>query len=225
MTPPQFSGNFDLYQMALEDDLHEAYFPGGCQTPHFEEVYKAILETGTAHAAQLYLKRDSLDLADGDEDDDLDSESRGRMMGESIKDPLVEQPYNIFLTSLDEEDSLAFTDEELDDFPVRDFDPSGPGMVAKVDLSSDGHHGVVSHSGGYVKLIRVWAQQGANGELQELFEGYFTLQVNFVLKYAKKVGFQEYQGFSFWAVRAKKDENGKEIGLSSTQLHSHGCGY
>lgn len=217
--------------MALEDDLHEAYLPDGSQTPHFEGVYKAILESSTAHAAQLYLGGSSLgeihgNIDDSDDDpDDSDSESRGRMMGESIKDPIVEQPYNIVLTSIDEEDSVSFTDEELGDFPERDLDPSGPGMVAQIELSSEGHHGVVAQSGGQLKLVRVWAQRGANGELQELFEGYFNLQVGFVMKYAKKVGFEELQGFSFWAVRAKKEGNGKEIGLSIKQQNTHGCGY
>ena len=210
--------------MDLEDSLHDVYLPDGSQTPHFGEVYKAIQEVGSSRArtAWLHLQpndgtsldliekdfRDLLDPPYGSDDGsidfrdlpDWDYESRGTIKGSSIKDPLISQPYDITLTSFDEEDTLSFTDDELDDFPERNVEPSGPGVVAQIEVSNGGGHSFVSHSGGYIKLVRLWA---GDGEEEELFEGYFTLKVGFTAKYAKKIGFREVHGFSFWAVRAR----------------------
>lgn len=186
--------------MALEDDLNEAYFAGRTQTPHFEEVYNAIRITKTKHTAQLYLSSDDESLEgslDGSED-----ESKGRIGGNNaIKDPVLQQPYDLSITSIETDESLAFTFDELMQFPERDLDASGPGMTAQVELAGD-HHGVVTRAESYIKLVRVWTKIDANGKLQELFEGYFEIDVSFALKYAKEVGFKETQSFSFWAVRA-----------------------
>jgi hypothetical protein len=222
-------GNFDAYLMGLDDDLHEAYLPGGSAVPHFEEVYNAIIETNIEHAAQLYLDapvRSDDDYDDLDDEELDDEDSKGQMKGSAIADPFVEQPYNMVITSIKEEDSLAFTDDELWQFPTRDVDPPGPGMIAQLTLASGGHHNVVAGATGYVKLVRVWTKTGANGEVMELFDGYLSLEVVFdwSLRF-KGHGTTETHGLSFWAVRAKKDENGKEIGLSSQRDVSPQCGY
>jgi hypothetical protein len=44
-------------------------------------------------------------------------------------------------TSTEEQESLSFTEDELEDFPTRDSDPSGPGMTAQVTLSGSDHPG------------------------------------------------------------------------------------
>lgn len=206
--------------MALEDDLNEAYFQGTA-TPHFEEVFNAIAKTTTAHAAQIYLaSSDSLlDLEDIDGEEIL-----GRMKGPGIVDPFVQEPYDMFVTSVETESLIEWTDDELMQFPERDSDPVGPGINAKTILGSDGHHGMVQSAGGYIKLARVWSKVGANGQLLELFEGYCSLEVVYEWKFMKKGhGQRGYEGFSFWAVRAKKDENGNEIGLISQG--DDDCGY
>lgn len=209
--PPKFWGNFDVYAMCLDDDLHAAYLPEGSDVPHFEEVHNAIAKTTTEQAAQIYLGApvqpdddDDLDAIDSESDED----SMGQMRGPTICDPFVEQPYNIVISNLEEEDSLAFTDDELGQFPSRDSDPPGPGMTGQLTLASSSHRNVVTHAAGHIKLIRVWAKQDPlTGKLLELFEGYFSLDVIFdwrMKKYKKKDGLKEYHGFSFWAVRGNE---------------------
>jgi hypothetical protein len=77
-----------------------------------------------------------------------------------------------------------------------------------------------------MKLIRVWTKTNAKGEVVELFEGYFSLFVesDWSLQFKWLVTSEAAHGFSFWAVRAKKDKNGKEIGLSTQKETSSLCG-
>jgi hypothetical protein len=42
----------------------------------------------------------------------------GLMKGPAIADPFVEQPYSMVITTIKEENPLAFTDDELGQFPV-----------------------------------------------------------------------------------------------------------
>ncbi|KAA1473121.1 hypothetical protein DENSPDRAFT_751195, partial [Dentipellis sp. KUC8613] len=63
---------------------------------------------------------------------------------------------------------------------------------------------------GSVKMRRVWTGEGG----EELFEGYWTLWVGYGAMMARK-GFgrgDTYRG-AFWAVRARKDAEGNEIGI------------
>jgi hypothetical protein len=126
------------------------------------------------------------------------------MKGAVIADPFVEQPYDMVFTTVNEEDPLAFTEEELGQFPERDIDPPGPGVTAQITLRGD-HHNVVAEATGYVKLIQVWTKMDAKGAVMELFEGYLSLDVVFdgSLRF-KKHGATEFHGLSFWAVRAKE---------------------
>ena len=64
--------------------------------PHFEEVYNAIIETNTEHAAQLYLGapvRSDDDYDDLDDEELDDEDSKGQMKGSAITDPFVEHLY------------------------------------------------------------------------------------------------------------------------------------
>jgi hypothetical protein len=197
--------------------------PEDSKTPHFEEVYHAIMNTETEKGAQLYLgsKMSYLDGGSEDlewEDDDgmLEAEAKGRIRGPMIKDQILEAQYDLFIEDIEEHENVEYTSMELVDSPERDVDPTGPGFTANLEFGEAGHHDIVTHSKGSIKLMRVWAKEAAPGEQpMELFEGSFSLEVIYQLKYQKKVGRVENNGSTFWAVRAKKGDDGREIGMRS----------
>jgi len=169
--------------------------------PSPEDVYIAI-----ANADPKVTAKCSLNSAD----------SEGRFRGATICDPFVEQPYDVIITSIEEEESLSFTEEDLGQFPERDtdLDPTGPGMTAQITLSG-GHPGVLAASG-YIKFVRVWAKASESGELLEVFEAYLNLDVHLELNPKlhghrfRGHGGQECHGIAFWAIRAGKDEEGND---------------
>jgi hypothetical protein len=223
---PKFAGNFDLYSMC--DLIEEGQVPRE-PFPQCDEVYDAIINSNPGITAQCYLgapvspyDEDEFDLGSDDADANVPA-SMGQFRGPTICDPFVEQLYNVIITSIEAQDSLAFT-EELDQFPTRDSDPSGPGMTAQLELAGSGHPGVDSASG-YIKFVRLWTKAGPNGELLEVFEAYLNLEVVFEWDFRfRGHGRSENNELAFWAVRAKKDHNGQEIGLSSQpEETSHFC--
>jgi len=143
-------------------------------------------------------------------------------------DPFVEQPYDVIITSIEEEGSLSFTEEELGQFPDRDsdLDPSGPGMTAQITLSGKDHAGVLAASG-HIKFVRVWAKAGGSGELLEVFEAYLNLDVHLELSFKLRGqrfrgdSAQETHAIAFWAIRAGKDEEDEEEDWFSESSESH----
>ncbi|TFK45933.1 hypothetical protein OE88DRAFT_1639145, partial [Heliocybe sulcata] len=75
----------------------------------------------------------------------------------------------------------------------------------------------VKSSQGVFKLQRVWIKMDlTTREEQELFEGFFSLSVSYHDEYKggdlDRPQKQKF-GLPFWAIRAAKDVDGKEIGL------------
>ena len=181
--------------------------------PSPEDVYNAIVNADPKITAKC-----SLDSAD----------SEGRFRGATICDPFVEQPYDVIITSIEEEGSLSFTEEELGQFPDRDsdLDPSGPGMTAQITLSGKDHAGVLAASG-HIKFVRVWAKAGGSGELLEVFEAYLNLDVHLELSFKLRGqrfrgdSAQETHAIAFWAIRAGKDEEDEEEDWFSESSESH----
>lgn len=188
--------------------------------PSPEDVYNAISNADHDVTARCRLAS-SPDIGGGDlgsDDSDHDEpDSEGRFRGATICDPFVEQPYDVIITSTEEEQSLSFTEDELDNFPAKfpfEAVPSGPGMTAQITLSGRDHPGVIAGSG-YIKFVRVWMKASANGELLELFDVYLNLDLHFELSFKlhgqriRPQSPRETHAVAFWAVRAGKDE-GKE---------------
>jgi hypothetical protein len=185
--------------------------------PSSEDVYNAIADADPKITAKCRLGAPvssyGSDLGSGDSDHDEAESDEGRFRGTSICDPFVKQPYDVIITSTEEQESLSFTEDELWQFPTRDSDPSGPGMIAQVTLSESDHPGVVSASG-YIKFVRVWMKAGENGELLEVFEAYLNLDVSFELSFKlsghrfKGHNMEETHALAFWAVRVGKDKDG-----------------
>jgi hypothetical protein len=178
--------------------------------PEYDEVYRAITESSPTITAKCSLgspilscDEDGTDYGSDYGSDDLDHILQGQFRGPSICDPFVEQPYDMIVTSIEEKETLAFTEDELWQFPVRDSDPSGPGMTAQLTLSARDHHGVDSVSG-YIKFVRLWTKKGQDGELLELFEAYLDIEAVFEYNFAlKRRNRSETHAIAFWAVRAR----------------------
>jgi hypothetical protein len=185
--------------------------------PSSEEVYNVIVNTDPNITAKCRLgapascDSDRSDLGFGEPDYD-EADSEGRFRGTTICDPFVNRPYDVIITSTEEEESLSFTEDELWQSPTRGSDPTGPGITAQVTLSGD-HPGVVSASR-YIKFVRVWAKLGDNGELLEVFEAYLDLDVSFELSFKlsghrfKGHSTKETHALAFWAIRSGKDNDG-----------------
>lgn len=186
-----------MCDLIAQGHLPEAPFPSP------EEVYKAIADADPKVTAKCCLDAPVSSYHD----------SEGRFRGTEICDPFVKRPYDVIITSTQEEESLSFTEEELGQFPTRDTDLSGPGMTAQVTLSEDDHPGVVAASG-YIKFVRVWAKEAKQGEeLLEVFEAYLELDISFEISF-KLDGCRfrpnpprETHALAFWAIRAGKDKD------------------
>jgi len=128
----------------------------------------------------------------------------------AIAATFIEQPYNIIITTINEEDPLAFTEEGLGQFPERDIDLSGPGMTAQITLATTSLSKPRDTSSSFVFGPR-WTLMESSWSCN-LFEGYLSLEVSFdwSLRFKRKGhGTSESHGLSLWAVRPKKDGNGK----------------
>jgi hypothetical protein len=202
----------DLIEEGL---IQESPFPG------YDEIYHMIVGDSPTITAKCYLGtsvpsygENDADSEDFDADDDDEQMSKGQFRGTTICDPFAEQPYKMIVTSIEEQPVLAFTESELDQFPTRDSDPDGPGMTAQLVLSEVGHPGVDTATG-YIKFLRLWTKEGENGEILELFEAYLHIEAMFEYKVALKRRMRsDAREIAFWAIRARKDKNGREIGLS-----------
>jgi len=54
------------------------------------------------------------------------------MRGSAIVEPYVNQPYDLVITSIKDNDPLAFMDNELLQFPEWNMNPPGPGLMAQI---------------------------------------------------------------------------------------------
>ncbi|KAK0475145.1 hypothetical protein IW261DRAFT_1422468 [Armillaria novae-zelandiae] len=109
---------------------------------------------------------------------------------------------------------LSHTEHQNSFFLVHDSDMgSGPAITANTGIT-DGGCGIQTARGKFM-MKRVWTKANPDGSLIELFEGFFSLMISYSSLYKRKGhGSGDDTEFAFWAVRARKDANGKEIGLN-----------
>ncbi|EPQ50673.1 hypothetical protein GLOTRDRAFT_96917 [Gloeophyllum trabeum ATCC 11539] len=197
-----FSGNMDLYSCELES-LKEAYLPDGAETAtvRYKEVYEKIWELQLRHeySARIFL--------DGDQ---------GRFRTDTIFDPISKDEYEISIIHIEMEDPLTFSEDERALLPAPELSPPrGAGMSGRTSTRF-GYCGV-SDAEGVFKMQRVWVGEGG----EELFEGYFSLDVTYsytwiMAGHGPEVAYK----MPFWAVRARRDQLGEEIGLGPVFLES-----
>lgn len=197
-TPAKLAGNFDIYAMYLPF-LKKEYLPDGSSTPQFERLYKSILtyQAKNDRTGRCFLP---------------DTNSEGRFETVDLEDPMEEMPFDICINSIVTKDAMGFTPSELASFVTPKTVAQGKGVTAKMELVEE-HCGIASASGKF-KMARAWVGEG--DEPVELFEGYLEFGVKFGSMYTRKrLGSGTSCKFAFWAVRARKDEDGNEIGLEA----------
>lgn len=196
--------------------LQKAYLPSSGGKPKHEAVFNEILsyQNKKDNSGRMYLPPAS----SGNKD--------GMFNCPSVEDPMECMGYDLALRKLTFDKYLSFAPDELEEFP----DPTGtrplyaPGITASVELQQD--HCGIRHATGSMKMMRVWDKVvdapapsggGSSHEYtgrQELFEMYFSFDVSFSGMYSGKGhGSGQEFCFAFWAVRARRDQEGKEIGL------------
>jgi len=198
--PPNYNGNFDLYAMELPF-LSKVYLPKGTSTPQYEELYKKILtyQAKDDNTAQFYLASPA------------DADAGSIFQSQTVMDPMEELPFDIAIQSVKHHPSLSLPSNKLFS-AMSDSIPDGPGISALTALE-DSHCGIQS-AAGLFKLKRVWTKAVSGGDFVELFEGYFSFKVSHSGLYRRKGhGTGENHQWMFWAVRARKGNDGKEMGL------------
>lgn len=196
--PPQFTGNFDLYDMRLPF-LQNPYLSEGSSKPNHEAVYKTILtyQAKNDRSARCYLSSSILD------------NSRFECAG--MLEPFSEEPFDIAINSLEPCTTLSFSEDELDLFVSQHARPDAPGVSGEMELEEDSCG--IDDASGVFKLERVWTTFGDAGELLELFEGVASFNVSYSGLYRRKGhGPGQDVEFAMWGVRARVVD-GKELGL------------
>ncbi|KAK7055540.1 hypothetical protein R3P38DRAFT_3304750 [Favolaschia claudopus] len=197
---PSPSGKFDLYRMELPF-LSKVYRPPG-QTdaePHFGPLYDALLE--------LQAKPDSSGRC-------LlpDAGSQGRLRCIDLEDPMEGMPWDIALTALEVVDKVVFSAAERKKFLPAPQKDCGKGIHGRTELAVD--HCGVQKAEGVFRMQRAWIGE-RDGKKVELWEGYLSFNVSHAGMYRRMgAGAGRKDGFPFWAVRARKDADGNEIGLN-----------
>lgn len=119
--------------------------------------------------------------------------------------------YDIGIESLESTDKISYTAAQRRKFSEIGTPTTGvPGIVANLSLRDAGC-GIASSKGDF-RMSRLWTKE-ENGKLVELFEGILSIRITHSGLYKRK---GHGSGFAvsipFWAVRARKNKSGKEIG-------------
>jgi hypothetical protein len=197
-----FIGNLDLYSMHLPF-LKTEYLPANSTSPEYDRVYKTILtyQAKNDKTARCYLTSPT-------------SVDPSRFSSPLMEDPMDEMPLDITIDFIESHESLSFTTSELSSFAAPSAIPEGPGISGEMQFI-DSHCGI-DYASGVFKIKRVWTKPNpdVDGEFVELFEGFVSFNVSYSGLYRRKGhGPGSDIEFAFWGVRARKDDNGKEIGL------------
>ncbi|KAJ7779236.1 hypothetical protein B0H16DRAFT_1502007 [Mycena metata] len=194
------AGKFDLYMMDLQF-LSEPYLAAGKSEPQFAKLYDAIQKVQTKSD---YTARCIIPAAPFAKD--------GQLQDRGSRDPMECMPFDIDITSLELVDKLSFSAAENLKFltPPK----TGPGITGRTKLADESHCGIQS-AGGVFRMKHAWTGKGVDGADVEIFEGYFSFRVAYSGLYRRKGhGSGGERAFAFWAVRARRNAAGEEIGLN-----------
>ena len=181
--------------------LKQEYVPANVGPPKYDQVYTAILthQAKDDRTARCYLSSAT-------------DNNTSRFESGDILDPMEDVPFGIAIRSTKRHQALSFTKSELSSFAAPESIPEGPGISAVISLA-DSHCGV-QFASGILKMKRVWTKLNPDGEFVEIFEGFVSFNVSYSGLYkGKGHGNGEKFKSAFWAVRARRDKAGKEIGL------------
>ncbi|KAJ7176784.1 hypothetical protein C8R46DRAFT_1188520 [Mycena filopes] len=198
---PSLAGKFDMYMMDLPF-LSKPYLPAGKSEPQFADLYEAIQEVQNKSD---YTARCIIPAAPFAKD--------GELQDRCSVDPMEEMRFDINITSLTSVDTLTFPGAEEDEFitPPK----AGPGITGRTELADSSHCGIQAAAGVF-RMKHAWTgKAGADGAEVEIFEGYFSFKVAYSGIYRRKGhGSGSNSAFAFWAVRARRNAAGEEVGLT-----------
>ncbi|KAE9405134.1 hypothetical protein BT96DRAFT_1065770 [Gymnopus androsaceus JB14] len=194
------SGKFDIYAMELSF-LSKVYLAKGSSNPQYEELYKTILtyQAKPDSTAQCVIP----DLS-------TSSSKSGSLTSAVLCDPMSDERYDIGIESLKSMEKISYTATQRKQVCI----------VGNLRLR-EGGCGIASSEGDF-RMSRVWTKE-ENGKLIELFEGILSLRITHSGLYQRKGhGSGMALSIPFWAVRARKDSTGKEIGPECEDDHCGG---
>jgi hypothetical protein len=209
------SGKFDLYAMELPF-LASVYLPPGqsASAPRFDALYDKILEYQAKPESTARCVIPAAPFASEDKGADTDTAEKqksGRLESAVLEDPMEQAPWDIALVDLQAVPSLVFPLAERKQFATPPQTDCGPGIEGRTALAES--HCGAQRADGVFRMQRAWSGERA-GKPVELWEGYLSFDVVYSGMYSRKGhGNGEKIGFPFWGVRARKNLDGKEIGL------------
>jgi hypothetical protein len=187
--------------------LHSEYLPKDAKKPNFQAVYDKIL---FYQAKPDFTLRCALRTVHGRE-----SMSQGRLECSSVTNPISDEILEpLCITNGLINDSVTFNAQEsIHPTTVGD----GAGYEAKIMLDQGGSEscgcGMINSAKGILKMRKVWEAPGEPEK--ELFEGYWSLKVNYGPTLRRK-GFGTGDSYDspIWAVRALT-KDGEEVGIDA----------
>ena len=208
LSPPHFSGNYDLYSID-HHVLVSTPFSQDLSTPNYEALYKNLSESRSSSFAKAIAKCYIPDT-------EKIGSCSGSLVATSIHDPLSEQhAHSINFSQIVPVGSLSFALDELADesdvpSPVLE---GFPGILASLQV--DGATGLlpdIVDSFGEFKMRRVWTRASNDGsELMELYQGLFSLNIFYGEEYEVRgcIPLATHRQ-SFWGIRLHTGGSGGE---------------
>jgi len=118
-------------------------------------------------------------------------------------DPMEEAPFDISMCSIKHHALLSLPNEPPSVALVGPA-PDSPGVSASMALEEI--HCSIQSASGVFKLKRVWTKATSSDDFVELFAGHFSFNITYSAMYKRK------GHGTFWAVRARTGDDGKEVG-------------
>lgn len=183
--------------------LSKVYLPPGVSTPQYEELYKTILtyQAKDDRTARFFLASPT------------NVNDTSAFTSRAIEDPMEDFPFDISIHSIKHHASLPLPSDTLPSAALGSATPDSPGVSASMSLVDD-HCGIQSASGVF-KVKRMWTTKVASsGDFAELFAGYLSFNVSYSGIYRRKGhGTGQNHKWGFWAIRARRGDDGMEVGL------------
>ncbi|KZV74025.1 hypothetical protein PENSPDRAFT_682389 [Peniophora sp. CONT] len=197
---PVYSGKFDWYSTFLPF-LHREYLPAGTRKPRYPELYATLLKF---QAKPDFSGRFALS----------ESGATGAFACSQIVNPFSDEALEDPVYVLNgEREAISIGSQEMpkgQEGAAGTFE-NGYRCDLEMDVGASGECGasMISKVGGTLKMRRVWS----DGD-KELFEGYVKVIVTHGATLRRKGhGPSSSMATPIWAIRARRDEEGEEIGI------------
>ncbi|KAI0313281.1 hypothetical protein OF83DRAFT_1294438 [Amylostereum chailletii] len=226
--PPVYEGTFDIYAASFDKKkVLKVYLPRYSGIPSPAELYEDLIrrqeENQCTGRVNLPSCKSGLDgIFKGNHiDEEADKPEEGYSGTLAAVNIYNMDPWKLEKPEMDVCES-PFGLDSYEEWDTR----AGPGVNAVLEYPE--RDCGVNSGRGYLRMRRLWARE-SNGELKEVFEGYF----NFGIELSQMSRHRFYMGkgkdhngpdlsytFAFWAIRARKGADGKEISVDNMEGNS-----